>query len=165
MEILYECEYTLDKKKYLSWGRENNATPGRRGFMILWLIFAAVFFGYAVYTKLYFLLVFFLFALYRSLFRWRVLTARQYSILSKRYGTENWTRKISFSENGIVTTDGNVTVNNLYSEVNRVEEKNGYIKLYLNNNTVIRLYSDCFVTGTWDECRKYIADASKCSFC
>lgn len=161
MDTLFECEYTLDKKRFLSWGRENNANAPVWGFMVFWCIFAALFFAYAIYTKFYFLLVFCFFSLYRGLFRRRLLTARQYAVLSKRHGTESWTRKVSFSESGIVTSDGNVTVNNLYSELRRIEEKNGYIKLYLKHNTVIRLYSDCFTTGTWDECRKYIAGMSE----
>ena len=110
-------------------------------------------------------LVFGIFALYRGLFRWKVITARQYSALAKQHGAVNWTRKISFGENEIVTEDGNVTVTNPYSEITSIEEKDNYIRLFLNNNTVIRLYSDCFTIGTWDECKKWIQEKGACETC
>lgn len=141
MSTLFECEYVLDKQKYL-----------------FWCVFAALVFAYAVYVKFYAFLVFGIFALYRGLFRWKVITARQYSALAKQHGAENWTRKICFRENDIVTEDGNVTVTNQYSEIIGIEENENYVRLRLNNNTVIRLYSDCFVTGTWDECKKWLQE-------
>ncbi|MGN0401361.1 MAG: hypothetical protein ACI4HQ_03750 [Acetatifactor sp.] len=158
MNELFECEYVLDKKKYLSWGKENHARSTQRAFSVFWCVFATLTFIYAIYTKLYALVVFGIFALYRGLLRRKVITARQYSVLSKQRGTENWTRKILFCENNIVTEDGNVTVKNQYSEITGIEEKGNYIRLCLNNNTVIRLYSDCFVKGTWDECRKWLQE-------
>lgn len=148
MNILFECQYVLDKKKYL-----------------FWCVFAALVFAYAVYVKFYAFLVIGIFALYRGLFRWKVITARQYSALAKQHGAVNWTRKISFGENEIVTEDGNVTVTNPYSEITSIEEKDNYIRLFLNNNTVIRLYSDCFTIGTWDECKKWIQEKGACETC
>ena len=107
MSTLFECEYVLDKQKYLSWGKENHARSAQRAFSVFWCIFAALVFLYAVYFKFYVLLFFGIFALYRGLFRWKAITARQYSALAKQRGA-------------------------------------------------IRLYSDCFVTGTWDECKKWM---------
>ncbi len=165
MNVLFECEYVLDEKKYLSWGRENHARSAQRAFSVFWCVFATLVFVYAVYVKFYAFLVFGIFALYRGIFRWKVITARQYSALSKQRGTVNWTRKISFGENDIVTEDGNVTVTNQYSEIIGIEEKGNYVRLCLSNNTVIRLYSDCFVTGTWDECKKWIQEKGACETC
>lgn len=165
MSTLFECEYVLDKQKYLSWGKENHARSAQRAFSVFWCIFAALVFLYAVYFKFYVFLWFGIFALYRGLFRRKVITARQYSILSKQRGAENWTRKICFRENDIVTEDGNVTVTNQYSEIIGIEENENYVRLRLNNNTVIRLYSDCFVTGTWDECKKWIQEKGACETC
>ena len=140
MSTLFECEYVLDKQKYLSWGKENHARSAQRAFSVFWCIFAALVFLYAVYFKFYVFLWFGIFALYRGLFRRKVITARQYSILSKQRGAENWTRKICFRENDIVTEDGNVTVTNQYSEIIGIEENENYVRLRLNNNTVIRLF-------------------------
>ena len=165
MSTLFECEYVLDKQKYLSWGKENHARSAQRAFSVFWCIFAALVFLYAVYFKFYVFLWFGIFALYRGLFRRKVITARQYSVLSKQRGAENWTRKICFRENDIVTEDGNVTVTNQYSEIIGIEENENYVRLRLNNNTVIRLYSDCFVTGTWDECKKWIQEKGACETC
>ena len=108
MNVLFECEYVLDKKKFLSWGRENHAHWAQLAFSVFWCVFAALVFAYAVYVKFYAFFVFGIFALYRGLFRWKVITARQYSALAKQHGAVNWTRKISFGENEIVTEDGNV---------------------------------------------------------
>lgn len=156
MDILYECEYVLDRKKYLAWGRENQNSPLKRGFTAFWFIFAAVVFAAAIYYEFYSLFIFCLLALYRGLFHWRLLTARQYSLLARGYGTENWTRRISFGEDNIVMSEGNVSVNTSCSELTEVEEKGNYIKLHLKNGNVIRLYSDCFVKGTWEECKAHL---------
>lgn len=165
MNVLFECKYVLDQKKYLSWGKENHARSLHRFFSVFWCVFAVLVFIYAIYAQFYVLLVFGIFALYRGIFRWKVITARQYSALSKQRGAEDWTRKISFGENDIVIEDGNITITNQYSEITGIEEKGNYIRLLLNNNTVIRLYSDCFTTGTWDECKKWIQKKGTCETC
>ena len=161
MNVLFVCEYVLDQKKYLSWGKENQESSLHRSIKAFWCVFAVLVFIYAIYVQFYVLIVFSIFALYRGMFRWKVITARQYAALSKQRGSENWTRRISFGENHIVTEDGNVTITDQYSEITGIEEKDNYIRLLLNNNTAIRLYSDCFTTGTWSECKKWIQDKNE----
>lgn len=88
MDTSFQCAFTVDKKKYLFWAKENNAYPARRAFTVLWCVIAAALFACALYTKRYLLLWFFLFAVYRAFFRYRLLAERQYSLLAKHYGTE-----------------------------------------------------------------------------
>ena len=42
------------------------------------------------------------------------------------------------------------------SELTEIEEKGSYIKLHLKNGDTIRLYSDCFVKGTREECKAHL---------
>lgn len=160
MDVLFQCTFTVDKKRYLSWARENNAYPIRRALTICWCAIAAALLACALYTRWYVLLWFFLFAVYRAFFRYRLLAVRQYSLLSRQYGTENWTRSISFEEGNIVTAEGSLSINTPYTDVTGIAEKDGYIRLLLKNKNVIRLYSDCFTTGTWEECRDYITGSA-----
>lgn len=159
---LFACEYVMEKEKYIAWGKENAGTPMRLGFTVSWCVFAAITFVVAICCELYVLLPFCVLALYRGLLHWRILTARQYSLLAKRYGTENWVRKISFGEDHIVTAEGNISMNTSFSELTGIEEKGNYIKLRLKNGIAIRLYSDCFVTGTWEECRAFLLQHISC---
>ena len=155
----FVCEFVVDRKKFLSWGKENNRRPIKRGFSIFWCIFAIGIFAAAIYCRLYTLFIICIFALYRGLFRWRFLTARQYSLLARQYGSENWTRKISFGDEIITVSDGNTSVLSVQtpcSEVTEIEEKGGSIKLHLKNSAMIRLYTDSFITGTWEECRAHL---------
>lgn len=153
MDILFECEYVLDKEKYLAWGRESYSAPFTwASTVFLWIIVAALIY----YDRIFCFVGFVTLALYHSLFSWRTLTARQYSLLARKYGTENWTMKISFGEDSIVTSEGNISVSTSYSELTLIEEKGNYIKLHLKNQYAIRLYSDCFVKGTWEECKAHL---------
>ncbi|MCM1056304.1 MAG: hypothetical protein NC517_01660 [Firmicutes bacterium] len=155
-DTLFVCEFVLDRKKFLSWGKENTRRAVNRIFQVFWCVFATAAFAAAICWKYYFLLVLCVYSLYRGLFRWRVLTARQYSLLAKNYGTENWVRRISFEEDSIVVAEGNLSQNLPCSELAKIEEAGSYIRLHEKNGTVIRLYSDCFVTGTWEECREHL---------
>lgn len=155
-DALYVCEYVVDRKKYISWGKDNAVSAVRLAFTVFWCIFAAIEFAVAIFCDLYILLLFCVLFLYRGLLRWRVLATRQYSLLAKTYGTENWVRSVSFGENNIVTAEGNLSLNTSCSELAGIEEKGNYIRLRLKNRTAIRLYSDCFVKGTWEECRAYL---------
>lgn len=157
MNVLFQCAFTVDKKKYLSWARENSAYPVNRAFTVCWCVMAAALLLCTLYTEWYVLLWFFLFAVYRAFFRSRLLAVRQYSLLSGQYGTENWTRTISFGENNLVTAEGSLSINTPYDDIAGIEEKDGYIRLLLKNKSVLRLYADCFTIGTWKECRSHIS--------
>lgn len=155
-DALFICEYVVDRKKYIAWAKDNASSGVRLGFTVFWCVFAAIVSAIAVYDGFYLLLLLGALFLYRGLAHWRVLAARQYSLLAKRYGTENWVRSISFGEDNIVTAEGNLSLDTSCSELTGIEEKGNYIRLRLKDRTAIRLYSDCFVKGTWEECRAHL---------
>lgn len=156
MEALFTCEYIVDRQKYLFWAKEADRQPLFRGIAVFWYVFSALIAAAAIYTQLYGLFLLTLFTLYRGLLRRRILAERQYSIRSKQYGTANWSRKISFCESTIVVSEESLTVTLPCSDLKALEEQEKYIRLLMKNKFVIYVYSDCFVRGTWEECREYL---------
>ncbi|MCM1024856.1 MAG: YcxB family protein [Roseburia sp.] len=157
METLFECEYTVDKKKYISWGRERLLHSPQLTFSIFWCAFAALILVVVIFTRMRLLLWFFLYALYRGLLRWILILERQYRLLANQYHAESWTRKYTLTDEGITLQEGNISINTPYSEVERIEEKADCLLLHLKDKGCFRLYRDCFVKGTWEECRDYLA--------
>lgn len=155
-EIIFINEYTITKKKFMEWGRENTFNKKHIPFVIYWFIFsvACVIFGIKTNVWVSFLLG--VFCIYRACLRWIVLTNNQYRILSKQRGGINWIRKTIFSTEDIKVIDSNLSIEYKYTDIIKIKEKGNYIKLVANNGTVIRLYADENEYFNWEECKKFI---------
>lgn len=152
-------EYQVTWKVYRSWAAENMAKGARLVMMIIWCILTVLCLLLAVLdesplSRLYMILVFF--GIYRAFFRNFVIARGQYRRLARINGGENWTRKITFEEDGINLTEGNSSFHFAYSDIVRIREKGNKIWLDAANKTVLRLYRDAFVESSWEECRELL---------
>ena len=93
------------------------------------------------------------FALYRGIFHNFLIASRQYTLLAKTYGGENWLRTVLFEDGKILLTEGNTSVEYSFSDVIRVRERGDMICLEMSNRSVLRIYRSAFVDGDWDSCR------------
>lgn len=160
---LFACEFTVDKEKFLAWRKRGFFSSKRKQYFLFPLVYAAVLFALMIYMQEYGLLAIACVAVaYFVLFRRRLIVLKQYDLLAKICGAQNWTRKVSFLENGFVTVNGNTTLNTSYSELSGIKEEANFIQLIQRNGLVIQLYSDCFVTGTWEECRVFLLQHISC---
>lgn len=153
-------EYRITRKLYQTWLWENMRKPPKIYFFLFWVTFGLLITAMCIAMQMKFLFIFAVFCIYRAFFRDLLFAKRQYSLLAKRYGGENWTRTVSFEEKEIVTTEngaaGTVSHRVPYGEIARIEEKDNRAWLILRNKTVIRLYKDRFVDSSWDECRHFL---------
>lgn len=148
-------EYKVTKKLYRQWGFENAIKGVQLVFNILWIVLSIFVLLLAMLESgdfLYYII--FAFCIYNAFFRWWVVTNFQYRILAKRYNCENWTRRIYFDQDTIRIEEASISVKYIYSDIVQIKEKDNSVWLKASNKTVIRLYKDCFVESTWEDCKK-----------
>lgn len=168
--MIIRNEFIVTKALFTEWGKENERKGARLIFKIFCCVFAVVMIILAVlfFAKLgfvngyamYFLLLA-VFCVYRGVFRNRALTLAQYRKNSELFGGENWKRIVEFTDDEIVTVNGNITVKNNYSEITSVRRSGNKIWLDTDKGMVIRLYADSFTQGSFEELERLIEDKAK----
>lgn len=157
-KTMIKNEYRVTKKVYLSWVAEGMFKGTRLVMTIVWCVFALCMGVMAAISYLQgFCILMMLFGIYRAFGRIFVISNRQYKLLAEMYGAEEgWLRTITFEEEEIVLSEGRTTVKYAYKDIIEVQEKDNKIWLKAVDKTVIRMYKDCFVEGTWEECKQLL---------
>lgn len=153
---MFENRYMIDKKRYFEWMKETSFSGKYLGFVIFWAIMAVACVIIAFAGDLLIGYVMAAYCAYRAFLHWAVITNNQYRRVTKRFGKKEWERKILFREDGIEVMDDTMSAKFAYKDVSDIVEKGNYIKIIGRKNMMIRLYADCFVDSTWEECREYI---------
>lgn len=148
--------YKVTGKRFREWGLENAFKGAQLGMTIMWLLLAVYMVIMGKEIKIAYVL--FAFCIYRAFFRWIVVTNTQYRNLCINNKGADWERTISFADKKIKVEDGIVTVDYLFSDIEKIKEKGNKIWLYMNNKTVVRLYKDCFTQGDWKTCKEMISE-------
>ena len=153
-------EFQITRKLCQTWLWEAVRMPPKIYFSIFWVGFALLITAVCFTMQMEFLFVFALFCIYRAFFRDLLFSHRQYSLLAKNYGGEDWTRTVYFEENEIFSTDEGVKATTSYripySDIVRIKEKDNKVWLVLRDKKVIRLYKDKFSGTSWEECRQFL---------
>lgn len=149
-------EYEVTWKIYKSWAIESMFRGKRLAFMIFWLVLGTIFLFGAITDRIVYLPFFALYCFYRAVFRNLLLAKKQYGVLAKNYGMENWKREISFEENEIILAEGNVRLQFSYEDIRNINEKGDKIWITFKNLTALRLYHSAFVHTDWMECKRHI---------
>ncbi len=152
-------EFAVTREMYLDWCRESRKKGIAGRFRIFWIVLSLVMFIMGVTLLLsdlsekwfgaYFL-VLGAFCVFRSL-RFGIINKAQYKKLAELTGGENWTRTIDLTDDGIITTNGNMIIKNTYDEIKGFREDGNKIYLDTDKNIVIRLYKDRFTKGSYEE--------------
>lgn len=153
-------EYNVTWEIFRSWAKESAFKGRQLLFSIIWVVFAIgiqianVFAGgSALYSFL------FVFALYFALLNWLSVARKQYKELCGKYG-ENWKRSIHFDESRIVVWEGPTHIKYRYKKVFMFREKQGKIWLYTTDGSKIRMYTDTFTEGDWEQCKELLREKS-----
>ena len=163
-------EYTITKDLMKNWAKEYYKNGGSYTARLILLVLVAVCeVGCAVYFlrfPVYHLLslaamVIFLFALYCIFLQPVVLYSKRYKMNSKIYGVREWIRSVDFGDDEITVTDHNSVYKYRYADIKRIKEKNDRVIVFFKFNLAIMLYKDAFVTGSWEECKKLLAEKKK----
>lgn len=154
-------EYKVTKKLLRRWMTENMYKGVQLGMNIGWAVLGALCVvlmifnaadvtDYVIYGALLVLCV------YMAVLRIFPLTAVQYRRMAKIYGEENWTRTITFGDENITLSEGTISAAFEYKDIMSIREKDNSVWLNARNRTVLRLYKDAFVDGSWDECKELL---------
>ena len=163
-------EYKITKDLMKNWAKEYYKNGGSYTARLILLVLVAVCeVGCAVYFlrfPVYHLLslaamVIFLFALYCIFLQPKVLYLKRYKMDFKIYGATEWIRSVDFGDDEITVTDHNSVYKYRYTDIKRIKEKNDRVIVFFKFNLAIILYKDAFVTGSWEECKKLLAEKKK----
>ena len=159
-------EFALTKDLYVEWCKEAQKKSISGKFRIFWIALSMIMFimGIALLISdlkekmfgIYFLALG-IFCVFRSV-RYDYVYKAQYKQLAEKMGGENWIRTVDFTDDGIITTNGNITVKNMYSEIKGVRTDGNKIYLDMDKNSVIRLYMDSFTQGSYESFRSIIKE-------
>ena len=153
-------EYNVTWEVFRSWAKENAFKGRQLLFSVVWVVFAVVIQilnGYHGGTILYHFLFFF--ALYFALLNWLSVAKKQYDEACRKYGKE-WKRSIVFEDSRIVIWEGPTHMKYRYKEVYMFREKKNRIWLYCRDGSLIRMYTDTFTEGDWEQCKELLREKS-----
>lgn len=149
-------EYTITWGLYQSWAIENTFKGPRLPFTLLWCAagLAAAVIGSGI-SPLYLLISAFCF--YLAFLKNLLFAKKQYQVLSKVYGGENWVRTIVFEEEQITVTEGTSSTKFSYSDIADIQEKDDKIWIIFHSKAVLRLYQSTFTNVSWALCRSFLS--------
>ena len=156
-------EYSVDRRLYRQWVRENAFRGTKLVFFIVWCVLFLVMAGLAVWRfaaggtaeGVLFLLMA-AFCLYRAFLRDRLFVDRQFEKLSRYYGKGSWTRRIDFEDGGIVLTEEKTRQEIAWDDLLKMTEKDDLIVLRMRTDAAVRLYRSKFTDCEWKDCREKI---------
>ena len=151
-------EYCITWKLYQSWAFENLLKGARLAFLIFWSLFGLIllWLGLSDGFNIFFIILA-IYCFYRTLLRNFLFAKRQYQLLAKSYGKENWIRTITFEDECILLMEGPMSVQYQYADIVDIRERDNKIWLMFTNKTVIRLYKNTFVDSDWAECKTLLS--------
>lgn len=157
-DFIIKNEYCVTWHLYKSWVMESMLRGQRLAFVIYWCILSLLSLGVgAVVHGLNIFWLFSAFCLYRAFLRNFLLAKKQYNMLAKTYGQENWTRTIMLEDETISVLEGTISIQYAYGDIVDVSDKNDTIWITFVNKTIIRLYKTAFVDSDWAGCKAKIA--------
>lgn len=160
-------EYKVTKDLMKSWARDYYKNGGSYTVRLIVLILVAI---CEVECAVYFLrfpiyhifslaaIGIFVFALYCIFLQPTVNYSKSYKMHSKIYGVSEWIRSTDFGDDEITVTDHSSVYKYRYVDIKRIKETDDGAIIFFKFNLAIRLYKDAFACGSWEECKKLIAE-------
>lgn len=149
-------EYKVTWEVFKIWLAENRLKKPQIFFTAFWVVFGVCIIGMSVAYGYAPFMAFALLCFYRAFLRNFLFAKRQYKTLAKTYGQEDWLRTITFGEEEILLSEGNITERFRYSDIDAVKEKDNRAWILFKDQKVLRLYKDKFIDSDWDECKELI---------
>lgn len=149
-------QYVVTPELYKSWCLESMFRGRRLAFSIFWIVMLIFCSVCAILSKHILFVIYALFCAYQVIFRIFLVAKINYKNLVKTYGQVNWTRTIEFFEGKIYLEEGNIKMDLLYSNIVKTIEKDDNMAIYFNNKTLIRVYKNAFVDGSFEQCKELV---------
>ena len=163
-------EYKITKKLMMSWAKEYHLQGAANIILfVLWCVVGIIGLGLIILFSViggewinWYLSILFLFlSVFKLFFSRFVVWSKRYKLYSTTYGVNEWMRTTEFLEDEIVLTDHTSVSKLKYTNIKKIKEKNNIVMIFMNNNMALRLYTDAFVEGSWEECKDKINSMTK----
>ena len=141
---------------YKSWCLESMFRGRRLAFSIFWIVMLIFCSVCAILSKHILFVIYALFCAYQVIFRIFLVAKINYKNLVKTYGHENWTRTVEFLDDKICLSEGNIVMDLSYSNISKIIEKENVITIFFNNKTLVRVYKNAVVEGSWEQCKELL---------
>ena len=151
-------QFVVTKEMYRSWCIDSQFRGRRLVFFIIWCVLFAICTGFVIVTKEPLFVVYTVFCAYQAFARVFVLAHVNYRRLAKNYNHENWVRTIEFIDDKIVLSEESFSMTFTYDTVVKLMDKDNKIWIYFNNKTCIRMYKEAFVSGSWEQCKRFLEE-------
>ncbi len=168
--VVMKNEYKITKSLIKSWAKEYHLHGAANIFwFVIWCTFCVVgilTFVFSLELQMdwiytYFSAIIVLVALFKLFVSRFFVWSKRYKIYSTTYGVSEWTRTTEFLEEEIVVTDHTSVSKFKYSNIEKINEKDNLVLIFMKNNMGLRLYKDAFVEGSWQECKTLLENKCK----
>lgn len=153
---MFVNRYIIDKKRYFKWVRESSFSGVQLGFFIFWVIMAVCGGVFLLLDSAPIGYVLTAFCIYRAFFRWYVIAKVQYKRLTEMIHKKEWERQVVLGDEYVEVTDETMSSKYRYEDITEIKENGNEVKIIGKKKFTIRLYADCFLDSTWDECKDFI---------
>jgi hypothetical protein len=150
--MVFENRYPVSKEVYMDWAK-HPVNKNKVLFRYLWILLFALMLVCAVFAFLHADLFMFwiacllsIFCVYQAFFRNKVLTGRQFKLLSTARGEDRWERVVTFTDK-ITVTDGRSTSEFSYDQLTELVDFREYLALGIGRGLsaqYLRLLKDGF---------------------
>ncbi len=156
-------EYTVDRRLYRQWARENAFRGTRLVMFIVWCVLFLAMAGLAVWRfaagdagggAVY--VLFAAFCLYRAFLRNVLIAERQFGQMSRYYGKKSWTRRIGLTDGGLVLTEEKTRQEIAWDDLSEMTEKGDLVVLRTRGGGAVRLYKSKCAGCEWKDFRETI---------
>lgn len=144
-------EYEITEKRYIQWVYESKREGRKLFFMIFWGVLTLICILSAVIFHDYLFLLFGVYCLYRAVLRDIVVSKAFFRKKISSCNGNKWIRTIQITKDDIVIKDGNTVVEYKNSDIVKSTQNDERIRLFMKDNTSVRLYMDSFISGNIEE--------------
>ncbi len=154
-------QFTVTKEMYKSWCIDSQFRGRRLAFFIMWCVLFGVCMGLAIWSREILFVIYAIFCGYQAFARVFVLANVNYRRIAKSYNCDNWVRTIEFLDDKIMLSEESFSMTFTYDSIVKFVDKDNRIWIYFNNKTCIRMYKDAFVSGNWEQCKRFLEENNR----
>ena len=156
MDNPFVCIFSVTKEMFFSWENVDTELPFDRVMKLGWIFLLILSVLVTLYLKKVWFLLIAALAVFRAFFSRKVLINRQYDLMAKQRSGPDWVRRLEFTDSKILMTEGKLANEIPYAQLEEILENENDVILRLRDGTLLHILADCFIRGTWTECRAFL---------
>lgn len=149
-------EYQVTWERYRSWCAESMFQGIQLAFRVMWCVLAVGFLVLSIVAGEWIYGLMMVYCIYQAFVSKLVQGKAQYKKQTDYYKKDSWMRRMILDEEKIGLSEGRLFLTYEYKHLKKIRHKGNKIWLHFQDGTVLRMYKDAFVEGSWEECRQLV---------